>query len=408
MPARVWRAARAVIRCRTAALGGHVRHCPAGHVTAIAYNACRHRACPRCGRHRLGQWLDRWQAALLPTAHFHVVFTLPSELHALWRWNRPAMTELVFRAVRETLLTLLADPRWLGAQPGVLAALHTWGRTLTLHPHVHCLVTGGGCDPAGQWRPVRTGFLVPVRVVRTLFRGKVLGAIAALGTAGELALPPPLDGAGLRRLLRAAARRKWNVRIAERYPHGRGVVKYLAQYVRGGPIKDHRLVRYDGHHVTLRYGNHRHVDARGKPRPEDLTLSLPDFLHRWSAHVPLPAVHTVRAWGLYAPTQRRRLQHCRQHLPEPPPGPAAHGTDVPAPRPAPSPTCPVCHLPLVLAHVVPRGTCPAPGPDPAAGGLMAALNPHRRVALHVQLAVEAGNGPRAPADATPFGVPVAA
>src|SRR5574341_1323232 len=285
-PPRVWRAARAVMRCRTAALGGRVRRCPAGHMTAIAYNACRHRACPPCGRHRIGQWLDRWQQHLLPTDHFHVVFTLPSELHDLWRWNRPAMTDLLFTAVRETLLTLLGDPRWLGAQAGVLAALHTWGRTLTLHPHVHCLVTGGGLDPAGHWRPVRTGFLLPVAVVRTLVRGKVLGALEALSTAGQLVLPPPsLDAPGLRRLLRAAARRKWNVRIAERYPHGRGVVKYLAAYVRGGPIKDHRFVAFAGERVTFRYGNHRQPDPDGKPRQQDLTLSVHDFLGRWSEHV---------------------------------------------------------------------------------------------------------------------------
>ena len=359
-PPRVWRAACAVMRCRTAALGGHVRRCPAGHVTAIAYNACRHRACPRCGRHRIGQWLDAWQQELLPTDHFHVIFTLPSELHALWRWNRPALTALLFAAVRETLLTLLADPRWLGVQPGVLAALHTWGRTLTLHPHVHCLVSGGGRDPAGQWRPVRTGFLLPVAVVRTLFRGKVLGAIEALGASGHLALPPSLPADGLRRLLRAAARPKWNLRIAERYAHGRGVVTYLAGYVRGGPIKDHRFVRFDGQQVTFRYGNHRHLDARGQPRAQDLTLSVADFLDRWSAHVPLPGVHTVRAWGLYAPTQRPRLQHCRQQLPDPTPAPAADGKDLPPQPGAPWHRCPVCHLPLVVALVVPRAGAPPP------------------------------------------------
>ena len=230
-PPRVWHAARAVMRCRTAALGGRVRHCPAGHITAIAYNACRHRACLPCGRHRIGPWLDRWQQHLLPTDHFHVIVTLPSELHDLWRWNRAAITELLFTAVRETLVILLADAKWLGAQPGVLAALHTWGRTLTLHPHVHCLVTGGGLDPGGHWRPVRTGFLLPVAVVRTLFRGKVLGALEALSTAGQLVLPPSLDAPGLHRLLRAAARRKWNLRIAERYPHGRGVAKGVRDVV---------------------------------------------------------------------------------------------------------------------------------------------------------------------------------
>lgn len=135
VPQRVWRAMRAVMACRTAMLGGHVRRCPAGHVTAIWYNSCRHRACPRCGTQWLSQWLDGWQAQLLPTDHFHVIFTLPSELHELWQWNRAALTEVLFGSVRETLLTLLGDAKWLGATPGILATLHTWGRTLTLHPH---------------------------------------------------------------------------------------------------------------------------------------------------------------------------------------------------------------------------------------------------------------------------------
>jgi Transposase zinc-binding domain len=112
LPRRVWRAAHAVMRCRTATLGGHVRRCPEGHVTEIWYNSCRHRACPRCAAQRISQWLDGWQQHHLPTDHFHVVFTLPSELHELWRWNRALMTELLFRGVRETLFTLLGDPQW--------------------------------------------------------------------------------------------------------------------------------------------------------------------------------------------------------------------------------------------------------------------------------------------------------
>src|SRR5439155_14453375 len=133
-----------------------------------------------------------------------------------------AMTELLFRCVRETLCVLLGDPKWLGAQPGVLAALHTWGRTLALHPHVHCLVTGGGLSPEGSWRAITNGYLLPVAVVRPLFRGKVLGELETLGTTGQLVLPPHLDDDGMRRVLVAAARQKWNIRIAERYRHGRG------------------------------------------------------------------------------------------------------------------------------------------------------------------------------------------
>lgn len=362
VPKRVWVAARAVMQCRTAALGGHVRCCPDGHVTQVWYNSCRHRACPRCGQQRISQWLESWQQQLLPTDHFHIVFTLPSELHELWRWNRQALTEVLFRCVRETLFALLGDAQWLGAKPGVLAALHTWGRTLSLHPHVHCLVTGGGLDSDGSWRAVTKGYLLPVAVVRALFRGKVLGELEAVWTSGQLVMPPPLNDEGVRGVLSEAARKKWNVRIGERYAHGRGVATYLARYVRGGPIKDHRLVTFDGQQVTFRYGNHRQLDDRGKPRQQELRLRVAEFLQRWSEHVPLPGVHGVRAWGLYAATQRLKLEQSREQLPE--------GAPVEEPRvrqAAPDPDhpweqCPVCKQPLVVTQVLPRAGAP-PRPE---------------------------------------------
>jgi hypothetical protein len=345
-----------------------VRPCPARHVTEVWYNSCRHRACPRCCFQRIGHWLDGWQAQLVATDHFHVVFTLPSELHEPWQWNRAALTEVLFGSVRETLHTLLGDPKWLGATPGILAARHTWGRTLTLHPHVHCLVSGGGLRGDGQWRAVQNGFLLPVTVVRTLFRGKVLGAIEALWLTGQLVVPPHFADDGVRGVLVEAARQKWNIGIAERYPHGRGVMTYLARYVRGGPIQDHRFVRFDGQQVTFRYGNHRDLDEAGKPQPAELTLSVVEFLRRWSEHVPLPGVQTVRAWGRYASTQRKKLAQCRDQLPEL----ETTGT-TPKPREAESPRdrdrpweqCPVCQRPMVVTQVLPRAGAP-PQPEPLA------------------------------------------
>lgn len=361
VPRRVWRAAHAVMQCRTATLGGHVRQCPAGHVTEVWYNSCRHRACPRCCWQRIGQWLDQWQAQLLPTDHFHVIFTLPSELHELWRWNREQLTEVLFRSVRETLLTLLSDAKWLGATPGILATLHTWSRTLALHPHVHCLVSGGGLTVDGQWRAVRTGYLLPVAVVRSLFRGKVLGAIEELWLSGQLQTPPHWEADGVRRVLVEAARQKWNIRIAERYPHGRGVVKYLARYVRGGPIKDHRFVAWDGQQVTFRYGNHQDRDRQGKPRQAELTLKGEEFLRRWSEHVPLPGVHTVRAWGLYASTQRPKLERCREQVLEeeaPRETPRVRTEEPPRDHDRPWERCPVCQQPMVVTQVLPRAGAP--------------------------------------------------
>jgi hypothetical protein len=343
MPPRVWRTARAVM---SAPLGGHVRRCPQGHVTEIWYNSCRQRACPRCCPQRISQWLDAWRQQILPTDHLHVIFTLPSELQELWQWNRPALTEVLFGSVRETLHTLLCDPKWLGAIPGILAALPTWGRPLTLHPHVHCLVSGGGLGAARQWQAVRSGFLLPVAGVRSLFRGKGVGAIETLWLTGQLTAPPHLDEDGGRQVLVEAARQQWNIRMAERYPHGRGVMNYRARYVRGGPIKDHRFVAFDGQQVTFGYGNHRDLDEQGKPQPAELPLSVAEFLRRWSEHVPLAGVHTVRAWGLYASTQRRRLKQGRAQLPE---------------------QCPVCQQAMIVMQVLPRaGAPPAQGAWPEA------------------------------------------
>ena len=189
LPAHVRRAAHALIRCRTAAFGGHIQACPDGHVARVWYNSCRHRSCPQCAYLQTERWLARQRARLLACDHYHVIFTLPHDLNSLWLANVPVMTTLLFQAVRDTLGVLLADPKYLGAQPGIIAALHTWSQTLVLHPHLHCLVTGGGLTPAGQWVAVRHGFLLPARVVMAVFRGKMLDAIRQAYAREDLVLP---------------------------------------------------------------------------------------------------------------------------------------------------------------------------------------------------------------------------
>lgn len=228
VPIHVHRAARAIQDCRTAALGGHVSGCPEGHVRRVHYNSCRHRSCPQCAQSRVERWLEARRSQLLPCAHFHVVFTTPHELEPLWISDRQRMVDLLFRAVRDTLLELLGDARHLGARPGILATLHTWGRTLSFHPHIHCLVTGGGLGEDG-WRSVRNGYLLPVRIVRALFRGKLLAALREALAKDALRLPPALSPTRTANLLRTLERRPWNVRIQERYAHGNGVLIYLGR-----------------------------------------------------------------------------------------------------------------------------------------------------------------------------------
>jgi hypothetical protein len=249
LPAHVRKAARAVMPCRTATLGGHVQACPDGHIARVWYNSCRHRSCPQCASLQTERWLALQQARLLACDHSHGIFTLPHDLNALWLANVPVMTTLLLQAVRDPLGTLLADPQSLGAQPGIIAALHTWSQTLVLHPHVHGLVTGGGLTPTGQWVAVRNGFLLPARVVMAVCRGTRLDALRQAWVRGEVVVPEPMPPQQLCTLLHRLghpATTPWNVWIMERDRHGAGVVTSLARYLRGGPIKHARLVAYDG------------------------------------------------------------------------------------------------------------------------------------------------------------------
>jgi len=217
--AHVRRAARAIMQCRTAVLGGHVQACPDGHGSRVWYNSCRHRACPQCAYLQTERWLMLQQARLLACDHYHVIFTLPHELKPLWLANVPVMTTRMLQVVRDTLSPLLADPQYLGAQPGIIAALHTWSQTLVLHPHVHCLVTGGGLTPEGHWQAVRNGFLLPARVVMAVFRGKMLGALRQALARAELMLPEamrPQQWLNLRNRLGHPTKTRWNVRIMAR------------------------------------------------------------------------------------------------------------------------------------------------------------------------------------------------
>jgi hypothetical protein len=310
LPQHLVKAAQAIRQCRTAALGGHVLGCSEGHVAGVWYNSCRHRSCPQCGFISTEQWLDAQKDRLLACDHYHVVFTLPHELDFLWHTNRSSMTDLLYRCARETLFELLGDEKYLGAQPGVLATLHTWGRTLSFHPHLHCLVTGGGWTGTA-WRPVNGGFLLPFQVVRALFRGKLLSALQQAISQEVLALPAGQSHEHVKSTIRKLWRKKWNVRVRERYAHGAGVVTYLARYLRQGPISNRRLLAATGDGVTFGYTDHR--DQRRKT----MTLTGDDFVRRILWHVPEPGTHAVRYWGLYGRTKAATRAVCRAALGQP-------------------------------------------------------------------------------------------
>lgn len=359
-----------------AEVGTLVRRCPDGHFAEVQGRSCRHRACPRCRYRRARLWLDGWLKRLLATVHFHVILTIPSELHEIWRANRKAMADILFTAARDTLLVLLSDPQWLGATPGIVMALHTWSRSLTLHPHVHCLVTAGGLASDGSWKPITRDYLLPFGVLRKMFCGKLLGAVERSWRAGKLTLPPGWDDATMERTLRQAARPKWNVRVEPPYRHGSGVVAYLARYVCGGPLGDSRLRAFDmpaeaapakagGENVTF-------VVGREQSDPATITLPVGEFVRRILEHIPIPGLRIVRAYGLYASNRRAALERCRQQLPAPSGDnersepPFGSSDELRVER------CPVCSKQLVVESTIVGHPRKSRARDPAASTTQAA------------------------------------
>ncbi len=250
----------------------------------------------------------------------------------------------------------------------MIATLHTWGQTLVLHPHLHCLVTGGGLSPDGQWVAVRNGFLLPVRVAMAVFRGKFLAALRTAWARGDLQLPEGLRPQPFLNLLNRLGHPKktrWNVHIQERYPHGTGVATYLARDMRGGPLKNARLVACAGETVTLRDTNHQARTADTPGPQQQMRLPLGDFLQRVLQHVPPPGTQVVRSWGLYHPRHADTLPVCRAQL-GPPPVVLPVRLDwqsVCAQRGAAHPErCPTCGQLLVCIGMIPRGCVSPPAP----------------------------------------------
>lgn len=289
-----YKAAQAIMTCQRQELGYEEWSCDQDdHVERINHS-CRHRSCPRCNHDLTQHWLEKTQSRLLPCDHYHVVFTLPHELNRLWHYNRHWCSDHLFKASSETLQQLLNDERYLGAKVGMLSSLHTWGRTLSFHPHVHVLVTGGGL--AGrEWREVKKDFLLPVGVIKARFRGKWLAWLNEAYDNGALKLPPDWTELTWRKTLSQIAKKHWNVSIRGAYEHGRGVAVYLSRYVRGGPIKDSRLLKADQSHVIFRYWSYR------DDKEAMLNITTENFITRVLWHIPVKGQHNLRYYGIYVP-----------------------------------------------------------------------------------------------------------
>ena len=280
-------AARQLRDCRTAALGGHWRCCPNRHVCTPHYNSCHHRSCPLCAALAREKWLAGWKARLLDCPHGHTVFTTPQDLVPLWRYNKKLFPDLLFHAATDTLRELLGDPKYLGGLPGLLAGLHTWNQKLLAHIHVHVLVSWGGLTPDGQWVEPKKSCLLPRQVLMEKFRGKLLAYLEKALDRGELVLPPDLTEAQARSLLNRLGRVDWHVKILDRYEHGRGVLTYLARYLKGGPISHGRLLDGPDGVVRFWYRDNRDRDTEdGRGRRKILPLYVDQFLARLLEHVP--------------------------------------------------------------------------------------------------------------------------
>jgi uncharacterized membrane protein len=306
---------RAIVACRTAALGGHVEQCDSCGQRAISYNSCLNRHCPKCHGAARQVWLAQRSAELLPVPYYHVVFTLPHLLAPLALQNKALIYGLLFRAAAETLLQIAADPKHLGAEIGFLAVLHTWGQTLLHHPHLHCVVPGGGLSSDHRrWIPCGPKFFLPVKVLSLVFRGKILAALERafkkhkLTLAGELS--PLQSPTAFADLLRAAAQRNWVVYAQRPFAGPAQVLTYLSRYTHRVAITNSRLMAMAEGRVTFRWRDYAH-----RHQTRTMTLEADEFLRRFLLHVLPTSFVRIRYFGLLANRHRAQLLHlCRSHL----------------------------------------------------------------------------------------------
>lgn len=331
----------AVEHCRTAALGGHVEACEdCGH-WRIAYNSCRNRHCPKCQGAAARTWLAEREADLLPVGYFHVVFTLPAQIANIAWQNKTLVYDLLFRAASETMMTIAADPKHLGARIGITAVLHTWGSAMTHHPHVHMIVPGGGIAHDGtRWISSRPAFLLPVRVLGKLFRRIFLTRLIALHDAGQLnffgAMSNLADRRTFLRHLAPVRQKRWVVYAKPPFAGPEAVLAYLSRYTHRVAISNRRLISFDQNGVTLRYKDYRHDGAE---RHQIMTLTANEFIRRFLLHVLPRGFHRIRHYGLLASATRRDNLALARRLLAVPSEPEVPPPDAPLDTCSPCPCC---------------------------------------------------------------------
>jgi len=362
----------AIENCRTAALGGHVERCEDCAHMQIAYNSCRNRHCPKCQAIAAKEWLAERQAELLPVPYFHVVFTLPAPIADIAYQNKAVIYGILFKAAAETLITIAADPKHLGARIGLTAVLHSWGSALTHHPHVHIIVPGGGISPDGRrWIACRPGFFLPVRVLSRLFRRLFLEKLTTAHHAGRLHFFG--DQAALTDLemfknhLAPFRKSEWVVYSKRPFGGPQAVLAYLSRYTHRVAIANSRLIGFDDQGVTFKWKDYR---ANKRERAKVMTLATDEFIRRFLIHVLPNGFHRIRHYGLFANGGRaENIARARQllNVPEPQrqPGDSDH-TENDEPQ-SPSHPCPCCGGRMITIERFERGCVPRHHPVPPIG-----------------------------------------
>ncbi len=347
----------AIERCRTAELGGHVARCEDCAYTAIAYHSCRYRHCPKCQGAAAQDWLAARAADLLPVPYYHVVFTLPAAIADIAYQNKAVVYDLLFKVSAETMLTIAADPKHMGARIGITSVLHTWGSALTHHPHVHMIVPGGGISPDGQrWVSCRPRFFLPVRVLSRLFRRLFLKALSAAHQAGRLSFFGDhihlAEAQSLAAYLAPLRKAAWVVYAKRPFGGPEAVLAYLSRYTHRVAIANSRLIACDQHGVTFKWKDYR---IEGRDRYKQMTLATDEFIRRFLIHVLPKSLHRIRHYGLFAKSAcADNIARARELLAvaTPEDRPTAATVD-------PSkPSCPCCGGRMIIIEVFARGATP--------------------------------------------------
>ena len=349
----------AIEQCRSAALGGHVLRCEACAHSEIAYNSCRNRHCPKCQASAARAWLEARQADLLPVDYYHVVFTLPAPITKIAYYNKAVIYGLLFELAAETLRTIAADPKHLGAQIGATLVLHTWGSALTHHPHVHGIVPGGGLSPDGErWVACKPGFFLPVRVLSRLFRRRFLEELAKAHRTGQLQFfgefTQLADATAFADWLAPMRKCEWVVYAKRPFAGPAAVLAYLSRYTHRVAISNQRLVALNERGVTFRWKDYR---AKGRTRNKTMTLGADEFMRRFLLHVLPRGFHRIRHYGLIANAERRdNLEKARELLQVEAPDAQTEpqSDDRPAGSGPPTFVCPDCGAAMIVIDTLVR------------------------------------------------------